>query len=61
MTAEEHIETCLRGLLEACIKGCSSDLISQDVGDESVDELLFGLLRVLFGELGDVLQGGTEL
>ena len=61
MTAEEHIETCLRELLEACIKGCSSDLISQDVGDESVNELLFGLLRVLFGELGDMLQGGAEL
>ena len=40
---------------------CFPDLISQDVGDKSVNELLFSLLRVLFGELGDMLQGRAEL
>ena len=37
------------------------DLISQDVGDQFVNELLFSLLCMLFGELGDVLQGRAEL
>ena len=36
------------------------DLSSQDVGDQFVNEFLFSLLRVLFGELGDVLQGRAE-